>query len=152
MKQVSPVGPVYQAGTLSGNPLAMAAGLAMLDGIDADPQLYNRLEQLGQRLETGVQAAITDLGLTEKLRFQRVGSMFCLYFTKGPVRSWDEASGADAERFSKWFHGMYERGFSLAPSGFEAGFLCSAHTEADMDAFAAACRESLAAAYPEGNR
>lgn len=149
MERISPVGPVYQAGTLSGNPLAMAAGIAMLDGIDAEPGLYDRLEHLGQRLEAGVQSDLLDLGLAHKLSFQRVGSMFCLYFTKGPVRSWDDAEKADGKRFATWFHGMYERGFSLAPSGFEAGFLCGAHTDAHMDAFASACRESLALAWEE---
>jgi len=149
MEQVSPVGPVYQAGTLSGNPLAMAAGIAMLDGIDAEPGLYDRLEHLGQRLEAGVTSALLDLGLAHRLCFQRVGSMFCLYFTKGPVRSWDDAEKADARRFSKWFHGMFRRGFSLAPSGFEAGFLCGAHTDQHMDAFATACRESLTEAWED---
>jgi glutamate-1-semialdehyde 2,1-aminomutase len=147
MEQVSPVGPVYQAGTLSGNPLAMAAGLAQLDGIDADPGLYDRLERLGRRLQRGVQSALDDLGLADRLCFQRVGSLFCLYFAGGPVRSWDDAARADRERFSAWFHGMFERGFSLAPSPFEAGFLSGAHTDAHVDAFAAACRESLASAY-----
>jgi len=150
MEQVSPTGPVYQAGTLSGNPLAMAAGIAMLDGIDADPGLYDRLEKLGRRLAHGVQSALDDLGLADRLCFQRVGSMFCLYFTKGPVRSWDDAERADTKRFSAWFHGMFERGFSLAPSGFEAGFLSGAHTGEHVDRFAAACRESLALAYGEG--
>lgn len=147
MEQVSPVGPVYQAGTLSGNPLAMAAGLAMLDGIDRDPSLYDRLEALGRRVESATQAALSELNLTDRLCFQRVGSMFCLYFAPGPVRSWDDAAKCDGDRFSTWFHHMFQRGFSLAPSPYEAGFLSTAHTEADVDAFTAACRESLAAAF-----
>ncbi|MEZ5066623.1 MAG: glutamate-1-semialdehyde 2,1-aminomutase [bacterium] len=144
MRQISPDGPVYQAGTLSGNPLAMAAGLAMLDGIDADPELYPRLERLGARLSAGMQNAIDDLGLGDRLAFQRVASMFCLYFAPGPVRNWDDAARADRDAFSRWFHGLWERGYAIAPSGFEAGFLSSAHGEAEIDGFVQAARESLA--------
>ena len=147
MERVSPSGDVYQAGTLSGNPLAMAAGLAMLDAIDAEPGLYDRLESLGARLQSGMQAAFRDLDLEDSLSFQRVGSMFCLYFTKGPVRSWDDAKRSDSARFAKWFHGLFARGIQIAPSGFEAGFLSAAHGEADVDAFVAASRESLAEAF-----
>ena len=149
MRRVSPEGDVYQAGTLSGNPLAMAAGLAMLDGIDADPGLYDRLEALGARLSTGMNAAIADLGLADSLSFQRVASMFCLYFAPGPVRSWDDAAKADGDRFRRWFHGLFARGISIAPSGFEAGFLSGAHTDADIDTFVAASRDALAEACSE---
>jgi glutamate-1-semialdehyde 2,1-aminomutase len=147
MERVSPLGPVYQAGTLSGNPLAMAAGVAMLDAIDENRSLYADLETMGARLERGVAAALADLGLADRLAFQRVGSMFCLYFAAGPVRSWDDASRADGPRFNRWFHGMFERGFSLAPSPYEAGFLSTAHTAEHVDRFVGACRESLAEAY-----
>ncbi len=147
MEQVSPLGPVYQAGTLSGNPLAMAAGLAMLDAIDAQPTLYQDLEALGARLEAGVKSAVADLGLGDLLTPQRVGSMFCLYFAPGPVRSWDDASRTDGERFNRWFHGMFARGFSLAPSPYEAGFLSAAHTPEHVDRFVEACRDSLREAY-----
>jgi glutamate-1-semialdehyde 2,1-aminomutase len=147
MRRVSPAGDVYQAGTLSGNPLAMAAGLAMLDGIDAEPGLYDHLDTLGQRLSDGMRAAIGDRGLADRLSFQRVGSMFCLYFTKGPVRNWDDAAKSDGERFAKWFHGLFERGIQVAPSGFEAGFLSAAHTEDDVDAFVTASREALGEAF-----
>jgi glutamate-1-semialdehyde 2,1-aminomutase len=93
-----------------------------------------------------VNEALHALGLAEELCFQRVASMFCLYFALGPVRNWDDAASADGARFGTWFHGMFERGFSLAPSPYEAGFLCGAHTEAHVDAFVSACRDSLEAA------
>jgi glutamate-1-semialdehyde 2,1-aminomutase len=144
MERVSPAGDVYQAGTLSGNPLAMAAGLAMLDGIDADPGLYDRLEALGARLGAGLQAVIDENGLADSLCFQRVGSMFCLYFTKGPVRNWDDAACSDGDRFARWFHALFDRGIHVAPSGFEAGFLSASHGEAEIDAFVAVAKEALA--------
>jgi glutamate-1-semialdehyde 2,1-aminomutase len=147
MSRVSPDGPVYQAGTLSGNPLAMAAGLAMLDGIDAWPDLYGRLETLGARLSDGMDAAIREHGLIDRLCFQRVGSMFCLYFAPGPVRSWEDASGADGDAFARWFHAVWQRGFAVAPSGFEAGFLSTAHAESEIDAFVAASSEALGEAF-----
>ena len=147
MERVSPAGDVYQAGTLSGNPLAMAAGLAMLDGIDEIPDLYERLESLGARMSDGVNRSIRELGLTDRLCFQRVGSMFCLYFTGGPVRSWDDAAEGDSALFAQWFQRMFEAGISLAPSAFEAGFLSAAHTEEDVDVFLRACHESLAGTF-----
>jgi glutamate-1-semialdehyde 2,1-aminomutase len=150
LRRISPEGDVYQAGTLSGNPLAMAAGLAMLDGIDAVPDLYGELESLGARLERGVNGAISSLGLGDRVCFQRVGSMFCLYFAKGPVRSFDDAARADTERFAAYFRALVERGISVAPSAFEAGFLSAAHTEADVDRFAACAREALAVAFGKG--
>jgi glutamate-1-semialdehyde 2,1-aminomutase len=147
MQRISPEGEVYQAGTLSGNPLATAAGLAMLDGIDARPDLYATLESLGARLEERVNDAIRDLELTDRLCFQRVGSMFCLYFAGGPVRSFDDAARADGERFSTYFAALIQRGISVAPSAFEAGFLSAAHTEEDIDEFARAARDSLGLAF-----
>ena len=147
MRRISPDGPVYQAGTLSGNPLAMAAGLAMLDGIDAQPDLYDRLEAAGARLEAGMHAAISDLGFADRLCFQRVGSMFCLYFTAGPVRDWDGAARTDRDAFARWFHGLWRRGYAIAPSGFEAGFLSAAHGNAEIDGFVTAARESLAETF-----
>jgi glutamate-1-semialdehyde 2,1-aminomutase len=144
MSRVSPEGDVYQAGTLSGNPLAMAAGLAMLDGIDAHPGLYDDLEALGSRLERRTAASLDELGLADRFVFNRVGSMFCLYFAPGPVRSWDDAAKSDTETFAAFFHAMVRRGMSIAPSPYEAGFLSTAHTERDVDAFAGAVRDSLA--------
>jgi len=133
---------VYQAGTLSGNPLAMAAGIATLELLDA-PGSYERLESLGDRLERGMRAAI---GGKSNLAFQRVGSMFCLYFCSGPVRNYDDAKRSDTKAFGKFFHGMLQRGVYLAPSQFEAGFLSLAHTEDDIDRTLAAGKEALAEA------
>jgi glutamate-1-semialdehyde 2,1-aminomutase len=141
MEKVSPEGPVYQAGTLSGNPLATAAGLAMLGAIGEDGDLYARLDRLGGRLETGMRNLLAGRKIAGS--FQRVGSMFCLYFGKGPVRRWGDAAACDRERFRKFFHRMLEHGVYLAPSPFEAGFLSAAHTEADVDATIAAAAEAL---------
>jgi glutamate-1-semialdehyde 2,1-aminomutase len=141
MQKLAPVGPVYQAGTLSGNPLAMAAGSALLALLD-EPGVYDRLEALGRRLEEGVLQTIREHDYP--ICFQRVGSMFCLYFHPGPVRNYREALDADTEAFRRYFHAMLERGIYLAPSQFEAGFLSLAHTEADIDRLLEAGREALA--------
>jgi glutamate-1-semialdehyde 2,1-aminomutase len=143
MEQMSPAGPVYQAGTLSGNPLAVAAGLATLELLDAAG--YERLEMLGQRLESGMRAAIESKGWP--LRFQRVGSMFCLYFRRDAVRNYEDARACDLDAFTKYFHGMLERGVYLAPSQFEAGFLSLAHDEADVDRTLEAGAEVLGTLY-----
>lgn len=127
MDRLSPDGPVYQAGTLSGNPIAMAAGLAQLremERIDG----WSQLEKTGAAFEAATREAIQGLPLT----FQRIGSMFCLYFQEGPVRNLQEAMSSDRERFGKFFHGCLADGVYFAPSQFEAGFLCTAHTEADL--------------------
>ncbi len=134
MSQISPSGPVYQAGTMSGNPVAMAAGLATLDGIDADPAFYDRLESLGARLEAGVAAAAA----AEGCQFARVGSMWTLFFTPDPVTDWPSAARADRVRFGRFFHAMLGRGIALAPSQFEANFISAAHTDAHIDETAAA--------------
>ena len=141
MDQLAPLGPVYQAGTLSGNPLAMAAGIAALELLDA-PGTYERLEALGEQLDRGMRASIAG----KPLCFQRVGSMFCLYFCPGPVRNYDEAKKADTKAFGKFFHAMLARGVYLAPSQFEAGFISLAHTEADIDRTLQAGKEALAEA------
>lgn len=130
MDLLAPVGPVYQAGTLSGNPLAMAAGIASLRGLE-DGTAYQRLEQLGALLESGLRATAQRLGIP--MQIQRVGSMFCAYFTDQPVWNLDDAMRSDRSRFARFFHGMLDRGVYLAPSQFEAGFLSTAHTEADLD-------------------
>jgi glutamate-1-semialdehyde 2,1-aminomutase len=147
MRHVSPEGAMYQAGTLSGNPLAMAAGLAMLEAIEADPGLYDRLERLGARLEKSARSAIEELNLRQRLCFQRVGSIFCLFFTKGPVRSFDDLAQSDTSAFAKFFHGLLERGVSIAPSAYEVGFVSAAHTEEDIDHFGSAAREALAETF-----
>ena len=142
MDQLAPLGSVYQAGTLSGNPLAMAAGITTLELLDA-PGMYERLEVFGERLERGMRSAIEG----KPLCFQRVGSMFCLYFCLGPVRNWDDAKKADTKAFAKFFQGMFSRGVYLAPSQFEAGFLSLAHTDADIDRTLAVGREALAEVF-----
>ncbi|MCX6903594.1 MAG: aminotransferase class III-fold pyridoxal phosphate-dependent enzyme, partial [Verrucomicrobia bacterium] len=147
MDCLAPLGPVYQAGTLSGNPLAMAAGIAALEelGIKEDrpphpalspgggenSDVYTRLEELGAILETGLKAAAKSAGIP--VQFNRCGSMFCGYFTTEPVHNLADAMKSDRERFKKYFHGMLEQGVYLAPSQFEAGFISTAHTTADLE-------------------
>ena len=130
MDCLAPLGPVYQAGTLSGNPLAMAAGLAALEELQSG-RAYEELETLGARLESGMQEAARAAGIP--VSFQRIGSMFCGYFTDQPVWNVQEAMRSDRERFAKFFHGMLDEGIYLAPSPFEAGFISTAHTPADLD-------------------
>ncbi len=146
MEKLSPAGPVYQAGTLSGNPLAVAAGLVTLRRL-GEPGLYDRLEALGRRLEDGVNAVISDRGYP--LVFQRVGAMFCLYFRNEPVHNFADALECDTEAFARYFHGMLDRGIYLAPSQFEAGFLSLAHTDADIDRTLEAGAEALAEAFKD---
>jgi glutamate-1-semialdehyde 2,1-aminomutase len=130
MACLSPDGPVYQAGTLSGNPLAMAAGLAQLremERIDG----WNKLEQIGEAFEAGVRRALKKTG--RSYNFRRIGSMFCLYFTAADVWNLESAQHSDRGAFGRFFHGCRERGVYFAPSQFEAGFLCAAHSEADLE-------------------
>jgi glutamate-1-semialdehyde 2,1-aminomutase len=162
MDLLAPLGPVYQAGTLSGNPLAMAAGIAALEELsrsrrepahsgkikkpDAKSKIdqsgltsaaakktnvYTRLEQLGAQLEAGMidAAKSADVPVT----FNRCGSMFCAYFTGGPVWNLADAMKSDRERFKRYFHGMLAEGIYLAPSQFEAGFISTAHSKTDME-------------------
>lgn len=130
MDRLAPLGPVYQAGTLSGNPLAMAAGLAALETLRTT-DAWNQLEALGAELEQGMVAGAK--GARVPVRFQRIGSMFCAYFTERPVWSLDDAMHSDRARFARFFHGMLDRGVYLAPSQFEAGFLSTAHTPDDIE-------------------
>ena len=130
MDYLAPLGPVYQAGTLSGNPLAMAAGLAALEDCAAS-NAYARLEALGALLEAGMKDAAKSAGVP--VQFNRCGSMFCGYFTSEPVHNLADAMKSDRERFKKYFHGMLAEGVYLAPSQFEAGFISTAHTEADIE-------------------
>jgi glutamate-1-semialdehyde 2,1-aminomutase len=139
MAGIAPLGPVYQAGTLSGNPLAVTAGLATLPLLA--PPLYEKLERLGAALERGLAEATRDAGVTACV--QRVGSMITLFFARGPVRSWSQAAESDTKRFASWHRGMLERGVYWPPSQFEAAFFGAAHTEADIDRTIAAARESL---------
>jgi glutamate-1-semialdehyde 2,1-aminomutase len=138
MDCLAPLGPVYQAGTLSGNPLAMAAGLAALDEL-ASGQVYQKLEQLGARLEHGLKTAAAQAGIP--LQFNRVGSMFCAYFCEHPVHNLTDALRADRQRFIRYFRGLLDAGVYVAPSPFEAGFLSAAHSEADIDRTVAAAAQ-----------
>jgi glutamate-1-semialdehyde 2,1-aminomutase len=144
MQQVSPAGPVYQAGTMSGHPVAMAAGLATLEIIERDQGFYERLETLGAALERGVSEAIDTT--SERCRLARVGSMWTLFFTGHQVTDWTTAATADRARYGRFFHAMLSRGISLAPSQFEANFISAAHTAVDIaatvDAMAAALEET----------
>ena len=130
MDRLAPIGPVYQAGTLSGNPLAMAAGLAALETLEAT-DAWSRLETLGAELEQGMVAVAKHARIA--VQFQRIGSMFCGYFTDQPVWNLADAVQSDRNRFARFFHGMLDRGVYLAPSQFEAGFLSTAHTPADIE-------------------
>ncbi len=141
MDCLAPLGPVYQAGTLSGNPLAMAAGIAALEELRA-ADAYRQLETRGQQLEEGMRAAARRASVP--VRFQRMGSMFCAYFTDQPVDRLSDALKSDRARFAKYFHGMLEEGIYVAPSQFEAGFLSAAHTEADIDATIRSAAKALA--------
>ena len=139
MRVVAPLGPVYQAGTLSGNPVAVSAGLATLDHLT--PDLYARLEQLGAALEDGLRAACRDAGVPSCV--QRVGSMITLFFREGPVRGWADASASDTKRFAAWHAGMLSRGIYWPPSQYEAAFLSGALSDDDIARTIAACREAL---------
>ncbi len=130
MDYLAPLGPVYQAGTLSGNPIAMAAGIANLEELLA-ANAYEKLESLGAQLEAGLKDAAKSANIP--VQFNRCGSMFCGYFTGTPVHNVADAMHSDRERFKKFFHGMLAEGVYLAPSQFEAGFLSTAHTPADLD-------------------
>jgi glutamate-1-semialdehyde 2,1-aminomutase len=141
MDHVLPAGKVFQAGTLSGNPLATAAGCVMLRLLRDDPP-YERLEQMSARLETGLREAATAASVPHQLA--RVGSMMTLFFAEAPVKDWPTASRCDTQRFARWFWEMLERGVYLPCSQFEALFVSAAHSEADIDATIAAAREALA--------
>lgn len=130
MDFLAPLGPVYQAGTLSGNPLAMAAGLAALEELRTK-ESYARLEASGAALEAGMRDAARQAGVP--VQFNRCGSMFCGYFTTEPVHNLADAMRSDRARFAKFFHGMLNEGVYLAPSQFEAGFISLAHTAGDID-------------------
>lgn len=143
MDCVSPLGPVYQAGTLSGNPVAMAAGLAQLRELERT-NAYERMEQLGARLETGIRRILADLHLP--LTFKRSGSMWCLFFTTQDVCDLKTAMTGDFDMFRRYFLSMLEQGVYVAPSPYETGFISAAHTEADIDATLAAMQTALRAA------
>jgi glutamate-1-semialdehyde 2,1-aminomutase len=139
MERMAPVGPVYQAGTLSGNPLAVAAGRAMVSRLT--PEVYAQLERAGARLEAGIAAAIAATG--GGARVQRVGAMYAVYFREEPVRNLEDARTCDVERFGRVFHALLQRGVYIAPSAFEAGFLSTAHDDEAIDLTIAAWRGAL---------
>jgi glutamate-1-semialdehyde 2,1-aminomutase len=141
MEKVAPLGPVYQAGTLSGNPVAVSAALAVLERLDG--ALYARLEELSARLEAGLVRAIARRGVHACV--QRVGSMLTLFFTPGPVRSWMDAKTCDTKAFARWHAGMIERGIYWPPAQFEAAFVSAAHSDGDVDTTVAAADEALGA-------
>jgi glutamate-1-semialdehyde 2,1-aminomutase len=132
MSKVAPLGPVYQAGTLSGNPLAVSVGLAMLRYLKSHPEVYGQLERRAARLVADVPAGLT---------VNRVGSMFTVFFCDGPVTDFDSAKRSDTARFAEFFRFMLERGIYLAPSQFEAAFVSAAHTGQDIERTVAAARE-----------
>jgi glutamate-1-semialdehyde 2,1-aminomutase len=140
MDELAPVGPVYQAGTLAGNPLATAAGLAVL--AELDDGSYVELERTATRLADGLAAAAADAGVAAQL--PRVFTIAGLFFSEHEVRDYDEAKACDADRFGRFFHGMLEHGIFLAPSAFESMFPSLAHTDADIDRTIAAAHDVLA--------
>lgn len=139
MEVVAPLGPVYQAGTLSGNPVAVAAGKATLELLN--DEVYTKLEALGARLEDGLKKAATDAGLAHCV--QRVGSMITLFFSEGPVRNFADSAATNTEHFNRFHRGLLERGVYWPPSKFEAAFLSVALTEDDIDKTCAAAAEAL---------
>jgi glutamate-1-semialdehyde 2,1-aminomutase len=142
MEQVAPLGPVYQAGTLSGNPLAMRAGIETLKRLRADG-FYDSLERKGKALADAMRQAVSETGIAGHVA--QVGSLLTLFFTTGPVDDYAAAKKSDTRRFASFFQEMLGRRTLLAPSQFEALFVSAAHSDDDIRRTAAACRESLAA-------
>jgi glutamate-1-semialdehyde 2,1-aminomutase len=141
MARVAPEGPVYQAGTLSGNPLAMAAGRVTLDALEA-PGVYERLDMLAGRLQEGLERAARQVDVA--LTVNRVGSLLTAFFGAGPVTDWASAKRSDTARFGRFFHAMLDRGVYLPPAQFEALFVSLAHTDQDVDRTVAAAAEAFA--------
>ena len=129
MEQVAPLGPVYQAGTLSGNPVAMAAGIAQLRILKSNPEIYQNLERRGAMLEKGLKEAL--FGIPAQVN--RVGSLLTVFFTANPVNSYEAARSSNLEQFRRWYLGLLEQGIYAAPSQFEAMFLCNAHTDKEVE-------------------
>jgi len=147
MNHVAPLGPVYQAGTLAGNPLAMRAGIAALKQL-AKPGLYDEMARLAERLVSGLRAALKRGGIPAQIN--AIGSLATVFFTDAPVRNYADAKRSDTKRYARFFREMLDRGIFLAPSQFEAAFLSAAHTAADIEQTLAAARESLQAMAADG--
>ncbi|MBP7562119.1 MAG: aminotransferase class III-fold pyridoxal phosphate-dependent enzyme, partial [Armatimonadetes bacterium] len=143
MERVSPLGPAVQAGTLAGNPVAMAAGIAVLEAL-AEPGVYEGLESKAVQLTAALSDAAAEAGVT--VTTNRVGSMFTTFFGSGPYANADDVSGADREAYARYFHAMLENGVAMAPSYCEAAFISTAHTDEDLDLIAAAAGPAFAAA------
>lgn len=141
MSKVAPLGQVYQAGTLSGNPLAVAGGLATLKALKKSPELYEQMEEKSGRLVEGVERAANDAGVA--MTVNRVGSMFTFFFNDGPVTDWESSSKSDTDRFAFFFRGMLDLGCYLPCSQFEAAFLSAAHTDEDVSGTIEAAEEVL---------
>ena len=141
MDMIAPIGPVYQAGTLSGNPLAMAAGVAALSHIKEHPEIYDELEKKSSFLENGFKENLDAVG--KNYTMNRVGSMMCMFFTEEPVNDFASAVKSDTALYGKYYHEMLQRGIYLAPAQFEALFVSTAHSNEDLDKTIAAHRESL---------
>jgi len=146
MERIAPAGPVYQAGTLSGNPLAVAAGLAQLETLE-QTNAWERLEDSSGRLERGLESILREMGLS--LALNRVGSMLTLFFTEEEVVDFESATRSDVKRHARFFRAMLERGVHLPPSQYEALFVSLAHEQDDLDRTLEAARESLREAYAD---
>jgi glutamate-1-semialdehyde 2,1-aminomutase len=146
MNHVAPLGPVYQAGTLAGNPLAMRAGIAALKQLTR-PGLYDEMTQLARRLVLGLRAELSDAGI--RAQINAIGSLSTIFFTVEPVKNYADAKRSDTKRYARFFREMLDRGIFLAPSQFEAAFVSAVHTPADIDRTLAAAHESLQAMAAE---
>ena len=145
MKDLAPEGPIYQAGTLSGNPVSMAAGLATLQALQAEG-FYERLEAKSAAIERALREAAREAGLEGKVTFNRVGSMMCCFFAPPPVTDYAGATAGNTKAYAAFFHAMLDGGVYLAPSQFEAMFVSAAHAEPDIELTAAAARRGFTAA------
>lgn len=145
MGQVAPDGPVYQAGTLSGNPLAMAAGKAMLDSLT--PAVYTKLERTAAKLEGGLRKVVSGLGLEDRVTLNRVGSILTPFFAKGPIESFEDAKRADLAAFGRFFHSLRTSGVFIAPAQFEAMFVSTAHGPREIEITLAAAKKAFEVAF-----
>ncbi len=139
MEQVAPLGKVYQAGTLSGNPIAMAAGIAQLTYLKEHPEVYAHLDMLAEKLFSGMKKMIADLKLPCTLN--NIGSLGCLFFTEGPIRNYQEARGSDTAAYARYFTHMLSRGIYIAPAQFEAMFISDSHSIEHIEATLYAARD-----------